>query len=74
MDTQIRHHSNTWDGAPPPSLRVLQCVRVCERERQRQRQTETEEREREREREREEYIRKKFIILIIPTLKTVAQN
>ena len=72
MYTQIRHRSNTWDGAPPPSLRVLRCVRVCERETE----TETDRNrgERKREREREEYIRKKFIILIILTLKTVAQN
>ena len=43
-------------------------VCVCERERERDR-----DRRKQREREREEYVRKKFIILMI-TLKTVAQN
>ena len=54
---------------------------VCEREGQRQRQTGTEEREiglrgrDQREGKRKRGIRKKkFIILIILTLKTVAQN
>ena len=78
-----------WYPDPTPQQHLGWCstaitesstVCVCERERQRQRQTETEEREiglrgreKERGREREEYVRKKFIILII-TLKTVAQN
>ena len=82
METQVRCHSNAWDGAPLPSLRVLRCVCVCERERDRDRDRQEQRREksgsegeiREKEREREEYVRKKFIILIILTLKTVAQN
>ena len=45
LETQIQRHSNAWDGAPPPSLRVLRCVCVRERDRDRDRDRQEQRRE-----------------------------